>query len=157
MAPGLIHPPHFRKYILQPVLKQLNLWSPEAEELLMGTAAVESGFRYLHQVRGPAIGIFQMEPQTIRDLLGWVEKRPQIADLVRAYQINPLPAVDQCHGNLYAATVLARLYFYRIPSRLPKELRGWAAYWKRHYNTPLGKGTEQKFIDAYNRLIKPAT
>jgi len=133
------------------------MWSPEAEELLMGTAAVESGFQYLHQIKGPAIGVFQMEPNTIVDLVGWIEKHPKYRAVVRSYQIEPLPAIDQCHGNLYLATALCRLYYYRTPIFIGKELAAWATLWKSHYNTPLGKGTEQKFIDAYNRLIKPAT
>ena len=31
-----------RELIIRPTLEELDLWSPEAEDLLMGTAAVES-------------------------------------------------------------------------------------------------------------------
>lgn len=150
-------PEQFRHHILRPVLKQIELWSPEAEELLMGTAAVESGFRYLHQIRGPAVGIFQMEPKSIMDLLGWIGQRPRAKASLIPYTLPQLPIVEQCHGNLYLITALARWYYYRIPDPIPVKLAGQAEYWKRYYNTPLGKGTEQKYISAYNRLIKGAS
>lgn len=152
----MIHPPHFRQYVLRPVLQSLELWSPEAEELLMGTAAVESGFQYLHQIKGPAVGIFQMEPNTIRDILHWIEKR-SLASCIAKWMIKEISSVEQCHGNLYFAAALARVFYWKVPAGIPVDLPGWAKYWKRHYNTPLGKGTEEKYIEAYNRLIKPAT
>ena len=58
----------FREEIVRPVLEHLDaadpgIDSPNAEELLMLTAATESQLgRYLRQVRGPAIGVFQVEP-----------------------------------------------------------------------------------------------
>lgn len=151
----MIDPGQFRQYILRPVLKQIELWSPEAEELLMGTAAVESGFQYLHQIHGPAVGVFQIEPKSIMDLLGWIRKRPKAERAVAQYIIPHLPIVEQCHGNLYLITALTRWFYYRVPERLPGDLRGWARYWKKHYNTPLGKGTEAKFISAYKQIVLP--
>ena len=52
-----IHPKHLAEYVIRPSLKPLGLYSLEAEQLLLGTAAVESqlGF-YLHQIKGPALG-----------------------------------------------------------------------------------------------------
>ncbi|XP_072045518.1 uncharacterized protein [Amphiura filiformis] len=48
---------------------------------------------------------------------------------------------------LYSA-LAARLLLSNKPGAIPTTLEGQAAYWKKHYNTAAGAGTEQKFIDA---------
>ena len=49
--------------VIRPALKKLRLWSPSAEELVFGTAIVESGLTYLKQHGdGPALGLWQVEP-----------------------------------------------------------------------------------------------
>ena len=51
-----------RQYVIRPTLKAINLWSIAAENLLLGTAAQESQLgHYLTQVKGPALGIYQIE------------------------------------------------------------------------------------------------
>lgn len=59
----------FRALIIEPVLSKLQLYSKDAEELLVFTCAAESlGGTLLHQIQGPAVGIFQMEPNTYTDI-----------------------------------------------------------------------------------------
>lgn len=48
--------------------------------------------------------------------------------------------------------IAARLFLLNIPSAIPSDIAGQAAYWKRHYNTASGAGTEQKFIDDVQAL-----
>ena len=59
-----------RKDIVRPAIEKIGLWSQEAEDLLIGTAAQESHLgTYLRQLGdGPALGIFQMEPATHNDI-----------------------------------------------------------------------------------------
>ena len=58
-----------RREVLRPTLRYLELWSPAAENLVIGTAAHESGgCRYLTQIGGPALGLYQIEPATHDDL-----------------------------------------------------------------------------------------
>ena len=58
-----------RTRIVRPTLQVIGLWSPSAENLVMGTAMQESRCTYLKQLgKGPAIGIFQMEPMTFQDI-----------------------------------------------------------------------------------------
>ena len=60
------------------------------------------------------------------------------------------PSADKIHelefNDNYAAA-MARVHYLRAPSALPgfDDLEGQAAYWKRHYNTPLGAGTPEKY------------
>jgi hypothetical protein len=44
--------------------------------------------------------------------------------------------------------VAARLYLACIPAPVPSSLSQQAAYWKKHYNTPAGSGTEHGFLRA---------
>ena len=46
----------------------------------------------------------------------------------------------------------ARLYLSNIPEPIPSGLDQQARYWKKHYNTEAGKGTEKGFIDQVNEL-----
>ena len=55
--------------VIRPALTKINLWSSSAEELVLGTAIVESGLTYLKQHGdGPALGLWQIEPATHEDL-----------------------------------------------------------------------------------------
>lgn len=146
---------HLREYVIRPTLKFLGLHSRPAEELLIGTAAVESeGGHYLHQLgEGPAVGIFQMEPNTHDDIWGnYLDYRQSIADSVR--MLDSRTRAENMAGNLYYATAMARIHYLRVPTALPPrdELRELAQYWKDHYNTSQGKGTVRDFISAYKRF-----
>ena len=58
-----------RSMVIRPALSKINLWSPSAEELVLGTAIVESGLTYIRQWGdGPALGLWQVEPSTRNDL-----------------------------------------------------------------------------------------
>jgi len=61
--------PVLLRQLIKRTLTPLNLYSADAEELLMATCAQESLLgKYRHQVNGPAIGIFQDEPGDFNDL-----------------------------------------------------------------------------------------
>lgn len=146
-----IHPGQLREYIIRPTLKQMGLYSEAAEELLMLTAATESLCgKYLHQVGGPALGIYQMEPATHNDIWGnYLKHKPGTANAVKVFGSSSA----QLPGNLYYATAMARVHYLRRPERLPSamDVDGLARYWKDHYNTHLGKGTVEKAADNYRR------
>jgi hypothetical protein len=44
---------------------------------------------------------------------------------------------------------MARTHYLRCPGPIPHTIEGQAAYWKLHYNTPLGKGTEEEYMMNY--------
>ena len=168
-----INTDHLRLHIVRPTLEYLNLWSQSAEDLLLGTAAQESAMgTFLVQLNGPALGIYQMEPKTWKDIyenyLNYREPFREKVDTLRLqFWTDPLnkDGLHQILGNLYYATALARVHYLRVPEALPikgENLEGeahadyilsLARYWKRYYNTPLGRGTEEEFIDNYKRYV----
>ena len=69
-----------RSKVIRPALTKINLWSRSAEELILGTAIVESGLTYLKQRgEGPALGLWQGEPATHEDLYtNYLHFRPDL-------------------------------------------------------------------------------
>jgi len=152
-----IYTPHVRQVILE-TLYAIDFYSQSAEDLLLGTAAVESDMgRYLYQLNGPALGIFQMEPATWEDHLHWLTgRRPDLALKWEPHNVNRLA------WDLAYAALFARVHYLRVPKKLPRRdefssyteyVYALGAYWKAFYNTPSGKGTVDAFVDAYWRHV----
>lgn len=125
-------------------------------KLLLGTMAQESAFgKYKRQLNnGPALGVFQMEPDTFNDILdNYISYRPdlylEIKSISKVNRLYPEYLVD----NLKLAIVFARLQYYRHSEPLPRDLPGMARYWKKYYNTYKGKGTIDQFILNYKTYV----
>ena len=71
--------------LIRPSLDGLGKWSPQAENLLLLTAAVESALgTYVRQKGGgPALGIYQMEPTTHDDIwANWLRYKPDMVERI---------------------------------------------------------------------------
>jgi hypothetical protein len=164
----MINPSQLRYSIVMPTLVAMDMWSPAAENLLMGTAMQESRCgEYLVQIEGPALGIFQVEPATADDIIfRYLQERPQLLRRFetawRTLDSRPInwsgvklgQVCDEIASNLRFATAVARIRYWMVPKPLPAagDIAGLAAYWKAHYNTPLGRGTEAEFIKNYHKM-----
>lgn len=150
----MFDPKQFRE-LVRTTLKELEEvsgipWSKEAETLLLMTAAHESHLgTYLVQVRGPAQGAFQMEPETFNDLrVNYLAYRPELQQAMLKFFVNTTDP-EEVAWNLKAAIVAARLQYRRIPEKLPVTLEEKARYAKEHWNTELGKATADDYLNAY--------
>jgi hypothetical protein len=155
-----------RELVVRPTLQHLRLWSPAAEDLILGTAAQESAMgTYLAQLNGPALGIYQMEPATHDDIWNnFLHYKDILADNVQDLLTGSstseasflFDGSNELIGNLYYATAMCRIHYLRVPEMLPvhKDIKGYAAYWKKYYNTELGEGTEEEFIANYKKYVK---
>jgi hypothetical protein len=150
-----------RTNIIQASLKPLSLWSPEAEALLCATAAQESlGGKFVMQVGGgPALGIYQMEPRTHdsiwRTKLSRPDRLPLIRGMLDLFSFSRMPkAIDMVWHNGYA-TFMARFYYLIIPEELPPahDLKAQWEYYKKYWNTELGKATEEDFYRNVNNYF----
>lgn len=148
----------FRMLVIRGPLQVVGLWSREAEELLLGTAAVESRLgHYIKQLDGgPAVGVFQMEPATHKDIWeNYLKYRHDLVAKIRLfvpYRVDPLDMIT----DLRHAAVMARLHYLRVPEKLPEmtDLHGQAWYWKNYYNTSRGAGTTNDYIAAYRKYVE---
>ena len=148
----MINKDHLRK-LIRTVLIESDLYSEDAVELLMLTAAQESKLGYwLEQLDGgPARGIFQMEPATEKDLwINYLEYRPNKADIIKRYDSSDS---QDLWFNLGYQIIIARMNYIRRPEALPphNDIFAMARYWKKHWNTYEGVGTVQEAVEAYEK------
>lgn len=135
-----------KKLIIGPVLDALpeKYNSTAACNLLAGTMLVESSGIYLQQLGGgPALGIYQMEPATHDDC--WTNflsfpANAEVAGVISAMLAGLPPKLDQLMSNLFYATAMARIKYWRAPDPLPgyNDAIGLANYHKNFYNTAGG-------------------
>lgn len=153
-------PVTFRNNVVRPVLQRLALWSQVAENLVVGTALQESLLTYTQQLGGgPALSYFQIEPATYDDTWNnFLKYRATLSQKVRSFiqgdDGTGIPDARIMITNPYYAAAMCRVRYYRAPDPLPtdpSDIAAIAAYWKKFYNTPLGKGKPEEFIDKYNK------
>lgn len=147
-----------RLLIVRPALLAIDMHSDAAENLVMGTAAQESHFKFVQQLGGgPALSMFQMEPATHDDIWDSVLSfRPAIElAVLRAIATDRRPPADRLVWDFRYAAIMCRLHYRRRREPLPDPHDVWAmaSYWKRYYNTVAGAGTEQEFVDNYARVF----
>lgn len=126
--------------IVRPGLQMAGIWSEAREQIVLGTGCVESNYKYLAQIGGPALGYFQCEPRTHRDMWqNWIPSRGELKDRLRI----------MCEGierdgalvahPMYAAAICGAHYL-RVRAALPAagDAQAMADYHKRWYNTAAG-------------------
>ena len=140
--------------VIVPALKDIDLYSESAAKLVLYTAMVESRLVYLKQLgNGPALGLFQMEPATHKDIwLNYLKYQPILHDKLKkiSYSSNP----EQLVYNLKYAAAMCRIHYRRVREPLPdkNDLEGMGRYWKKYYNTYLGKGSVAGFINKIDTI-----
>ena len=165
------HRPHFEELIRE-TLDQHGLGGDAAVNLLLGTAAVESNFgTFLKQLhRGPAVGVFQMEPDTYdwlvekyftlhnreccdcgADGVEW-EMRKR-GSSVRIHW--PAQTVDEMVWDLKLAILMARLRYLVVPEPLPPadDIDALGRYWKSYYYTFAGAGSVRGWLEAWDEYV----
>lgn len=146
--------------LIERTLKEVDLYSPAAVNLLLLTAAQESHMgTYIRQLgNGPALGVFQMEPATHDDIWeNYLDYKYELSgEVLFAADMTGNGAYRSAlEYNLKYAILMARMQYRRRPEPLPAadDIRGLAAYWKQWYNTPLGAGTEEEAMLNYKRFV----
>lgn len=148
----------FRELIVKSTLNDLMLYSKNAEELMVFTCAVESlGGTYIKQIKGPALGIYQMEPETYNDI--WQNyiksKGGLMMSMLSNFHITFMPSEDMLIYDLRFATAMTRLFYARIKEPLPEaeDINAIWEYYKRYYNTAKGAAVKEDSIKKYHAFI----
>jgi len=150
--------------VVQPTLAVLEkadprLASAPAAYLLVGTAAAETGLIVRDQNKGPALGLFQVEPHTFNDVYHRYLQRDRNHKLLEAVDSLRIPSIDmltQLSCNPAFGCAIARIKYWTAPEPLPnqQDVAGLGRYWKTYYNTSAGKGTVEHFIEAWDQYIQ---
>lgn len=160
----------FRRIVVAPTLMACALWSEAAERLLVGTylhEGVIAGTTYLEQKGGRAVSVFQIEPATATDIRRYlIERQPAIAVRITNWvgmsgrnSIFQMPddfLNRRLKSDLELSCAFCRVKYYMRPERLPdaEDIDALAEYWKKHYNSPAGKGTAAQWALAYRTAHK---
>jgi len=166
-------------FVITQVLDYLELNYPAAVNLILGTAAQESHCgSYIKQIgfnkvlTAGGLGIYQMELATAKDIL--INCLSYKKDLFKKISSLYFGGSLDCFlngsdtkedrdllacnliGNLYFSTAMCRIHYLRVKEVLPddaKNINRLGCYWKKYYNTELGKGTVEEFVSNYKRYI----
>ena len=134
-----------------------ELASPEAVQMLLGTAARESRLGKVDtENRRTGIGPFQIIRTTEKDIWNnYLKYKPDIAKKIKDTTGVSGPSPDALENNFPYAAIIARLVYKRVPEDLPSasDVKAQAKYWKKWYNTHLGAGTADKFMKSYEEDI----
>lgn len=145
---GLVSPAQVKQFA-QAVCDVLGRGEQNAAVyLLCETAAAETHYGTYRDStpNGAGRGVCQCDEIPFKD----VQQRTRQADVdaVKAAFDFDLRKVEWNDLNLspLLAMVFARLHYKLKPEAIPLTLVGRAGYWKKYYNTVLGKGTPEEFI-----------
>jgi len=135
----------FRQYVVRPTLEQLGHQSLAAENLLVGTAAKESGLGFhLTNRHTHGLGIYQIRPRIHRSiwdnfLVGHPALASKIRGLASQHEFLSHPHAELA-TNLSYATAIAWMIYYRHGKELPQanDVDALARYWQRYYQRPHG-------------------
>jgi hypothetical protein len=158
----MINAKQFRELVIRPAISAVGLWSEDAEELLMLTAATETHLgEYLRQsgMNGIAggFGVFQMQ-QPSYDLI-WknqILNNPSLKAKIRLFTgYEGKPVIERLITDLALSAIMTRLFYFDIKATLPKASDSYelAAFWKRWFNTEMGKGTINKALEDYKTYV----
>ncbi|HBD12641.1 MAG TPA: hypothetical protein DCZ13_10870 [Porticoccaceae bacterium] len=149
-----------RKLIIRDTLEELGDWSPAAENLLMGTAAQESGLG-VRIKKGRSLGIYLISPAAHRAVWDkYLVDHPELASTVRglagqrSFLKNPQ---NELVTNLKYATAIAWLVYKRCGHPLPENAspEELARYWYRHFHRR-PNGRLEDFLRNYHQRVAPA-
>lgn len=136
------------------IFDRFNLtFSNHVVDMLIETACAESCCgKYLHQINGPACGIFQIEPNTARDIVSnYIQYRPEYKEVYNQLFIKSLDLRQNLIYNLAFQIFICRLFYQRIKEPIPHNRTLRASYWKKYYNTAKGKGTIKGYLEKVSK------
>ena len=147
------------------VLKMFGYYAKELVDLLLLIASVESELgRFTRQLGGgPALGLFQIEPNTANSVYDdYLKFRTELMVRVDAYRVEGSLEYN-LEYNILFQIVFARIMLRRIKELIPVAhnypndiayVTALAAYWKKYWNTPNGKGKVEHAVNNYYALVR---
>ncbi len=151
----------FRHLIVRETLRELGDWSAAAENLLLGTAAQESGLG-LKLKTGRMAGVYHISPAAHRAVWDkYLIAHPDLASRVRGLA-GQHSFISNPHGelvtNLKYATAIAWLVYKRTGQSIPENCapEELARFWHRHFHAR-ATGKVEDFIQNFHQMVLPAS
>jgi len=139
--------------------------SESAVDLVLATGIVESRYEYIRQMGdGPARSFWQVEPATCVDNLAhYLKHRPELmrkcadasmVDIKHWQNYDEKIWADILEKNIASGIIHCRLKYWRVPKKMPSSIEGQADYWKKYYNSELGKGDPEHFVEVVKKWLR---
>ncbi|MDX1692992.1 MAG: hypothetical protein R3208_04465 [Ketobacteraceae bacterium] len=148
-----------KEYVVRPTLRELGVWSPAMEALLLGTAAQASQFGF-HIKKGRGLGIFSIDSGTHREVWdNFLAFDPDKASYIRgtASQREFLKEPDhELITNLVYATAIAWGVYASQEVELPEEasdVQALAQIWHNLYPRQDTTATPADFVENYRKYV----
>ncbi len=150
-----------RHYVIRPTLKYLKMWSPTAENLLLGTAARESALGFhLKMENQQALGIYQITPKMHRNIWDhYLATQSDLSGMVRGLASQHEFLSHPHHElatNLAYSTAIAWLVYHRTAINInninPDDHLALGRQWHKYFHSRK-RGSIQSFVDSYRLLI----
>ncbi len=122
--------------------------------LLCETAAAETQFgTYADPTpNGAGRGLYQCDELPFKDTINRASQK-DIDAIKTAFDVHlKLIEWDDLTYSPLLATIVARLHYKLRPGAVPQSLKGRAEYWKKHYNSVLGKGTVEHYLESASKF-----
>lgn len=145
---------------IEKVLKKSGFYSESMVNLLLGTAATESGFgKFLTQFdSGPAKGIFQFEQETAQHTItSYVLNDQDLKKALKCFYWENVPLGYQLTRNIDFQIFLAAVNYKRRGVELTSDSfnkNQLAGIWKKHWNTHEGRGTVEFFLTRWKQFCE---
>jgi hypothetical protein len=89
-----------------------------------------------------------MEPATEKDLWEYIIRK-DLKYLVSTVTGVFVPTPLHLEGNLIYQIMMARIFYQRVKEAIPEGLALQAKYYKKYWNTELGKATVDQYVKNY--------
>ena len=150
--------------LIDDVLWKMGMHSDDAVELVFLTGLVESGYKYISQIgSGIARSFWQVEPKTaIDNLQHYLKHRPSLMQKCAEATLVDIKHWQNYDEHLWeeilektiaAGIIHARIKYWRVPKKMPTSVEGQANYWKKYYNSELGAGSVEHYIELVDKYL----
>ena len=153
--PQGIHVPHLRA-LIDSTLQYLGVRGKGWKKLLLLTALHESkAGAYTRQLRGPAQGLMQIEPETEHSALVWsAHNRPALFNRLKSLRCQAKLSIHEMQYNhAYAIGIAYTVYLMRKANPEKENTEGLARLYKKHFNTYKGKATIKGVLNSVSSFV----
>jgi hypothetical protein len=121
-----------------------------ADKMIIETAIAETALGKIEdKTKSAGMGICQFDKMPFYDIRDRNMHRQRVILKKLGVDIS-LVEWEHLRYSSFLSLLFCRLFYKLIPYEIPLKIEDRARYWKKHYNTELGKGSVEHFMEMNN-------